>query len=137
MQSELNILEADGVVSSCALEVLGHESISLRFSDSTYTAFELHGEDGFDVLCQLRQLLESDGRLLVCNGSRRDVYPSGMCRDMGWGMKAYVLRIGQTTCDADLVDIYEPCDVERAVRVEQQLEYLEEWRRSIMEGGSF
>src|SRR5207244_9009274 len=46
--------------------------------------------DYFESLLLVRRELEHDGLLVCCQGARRDVWPSGMARDMGAGLEAYV-----------------------------------------------
>jgi hypothetical protein len=51
--------------------------------------------DMFEALVRLRRQLEPDGLRVAVQGARRDTWPSGMARDMGGGLKVYVLRSGQ------------------------------------------
>jgi hypothetical protein len=48
----------------------------------------------FDALCAIRQRLEEQGAMLDCYGASLNVFPSGMSRDMGRGVKAYKLTLG-------------------------------------------
>jgi hypothetical protein len=87
--------------------------------------------DYFEAMCQIRIQLEALGSLLVCYGSSRNVYPSGMCRDMGRGLKAYKLRLGHQGKMADLVKILEVGpDVEPST-VADQREFFERWLKSL------
>lgn len=40
-------------------------------------------DDCFEALTRIREQIEPQGWLLGVNGSRRDTWPSGMCREMG------------------------------------------------------
>src|SRR5438309_1168607 len=64
------------------------------------------GADHFDALCRVREALEPLGMHLLCYGASRNVFPSGMGRDMGDGRKAYRMRMGQPATLADLVSIF-------------------------------
>ncbi len=44
----------------------------------------------FDALCKARLQLEPQGLIPVCYGASENVYPSGMCLDMGSGSRAYL-----------------------------------------------
>ena len=88
-------------------------------------------EDCFAALTQLRRELEATGRLLVCNGSSLDVYPSGMSRSMGAGQKAYRLTMGRQALTADLVSIFETAPGVRPSRVDQQAAFFEQWVASL------
>lgn len=65
------------------------------------------GELPFYVLVDLRKELEKLGYLLICNGSRIDVYPS---RISSVGSNAYVLELNKKTTLNDLVNIFETTD---------------------------
>ncbi len=88
-------------------------------------------EDCFAALVELRRGLEATGRLLVCNGSSLDVYPSGMSRSMGAGQKAYRLTMGRQALMADLVSIFETAPGVRPSRVDQQAAFFEQWLASL------
>jgi len=52
------------------------------------------GEDLFEAFLDIRKQLRSDGVVLLCNGSRRNVFPSPMLRQSCGGKKVYLLRLG-------------------------------------------
>jgi hypothetical protein len=90
--------------------------------------------DFFEALCQVRRELEKVGWRPVCYGSSKAVYPSGMCREMGSGLKAYRLQLGQPARVEDLVSIFESGpDVEPA-SVEEQRAFHDLWMRSVGAG---
>jgi hypothetical protein len=87
--------------------------------------------DYFEAMCQIRNELEAGGWRPVCYGSSQTVYPSGMCRNMGRGLKAYRLHLGRPAANIDLVSIFDTGpDVEPSSVAEQQ-EFWEEWLRSV------
>ena len=94
-------------------------------------AVQAVAEDCFAALVELRRELEATGRLLVCNGSSLDVYPSGMSRSMGVGQKAYRLTMGRQALMADLVSIFETAPGVRPSRVDQQAAFFERWIASL------
>ena len=55
----------------------------------------------------------------------RNVYPSGMGRDMGAGLKAYRFSLGRAARLEDLVFIFETGDDVVPVTVQEQREYYE------------
>jgi len=93
---------------------------------------EYEGSDLFDCLVKARREWEKKGARILCNGSRRDVYPSGMSRQMSGGRKAYVLGIGERASSSCLVDIFEPAAPDMVATVDDQKVYYEQWIRSIM-----
>lgn len=89
------------------------------------------GPDYFEALCRVREALAQHGFVPVCYGASRNVFPSGMARDMGYGLKAYRMRLGHRAERQDLVNIFaEGPDVEPA-SVETQREFWKAWRRSL------
>ena len=87
--------------------------------------------DYFEALCRLRLLLEPLGYLVAAYGGSRNVYPSGMCRDMGAGLKAYRKQLGQKPGMGDLVEIFQAGSDVQPATVEQQRRFHDEWVSSI------
>jgi hypothetical protein len=69
-------------------------------------ALEVSATDFFQALCDIRGLLANDGLIPFCYGASLNVYPSGMARDMGQGLKAYKLAVGRHAKIDDLVEIF-------------------------------
>ncbi len=68
---------------------------------------EASADDAFEALCRVREQLEPDRWRLGVAGAQVDVWPSGMARDQGGGLRAYRMAAGQV---AGLVDTFEPVD---------------------------
>jgi hypothetical protein len=86
--------------------------------------------DYFAALVLVRRDLEADGWLLSCYGGSRNVFPSGMARDMGLGLKAYKMRLGQHARNEDLVDIFTSGPDVDPVSVDDQETFWKEWLAS-------
>lgn len=69
-------------------------------------SIEAEASDLFEALCIIRQTLQTDGLIPFCYGASLNVYPSGMARDMGGGLKAYRMTKGEQARTSDLVDIF-------------------------------
>jgi hypothetical protein len=69
-------------------------------------ALEASATDFFQALRDVRGLLAKDGLIPFCYGASLNVYPSGMARDMGQGLKAYKLAVGRHAKIDDLVEIF-------------------------------
>jgi hypothetical protein len=86
--------------------------------------------DFFQALCDIRGLVARDGLIPFCYGASLNVFPSGMARDMGQGLKAYKLTEGRHARMADLVEIFaEGPDVIPA-SVEAQEKFYRDWLAS-------
>jgi len=102
--------------------------LTLRFLDNELRSSE---SDYFEAMCRLREQLEPFGLQPYCYGASKNVFPSGMGRDMGAGLKAYKLRLGERTKMEDLVSIFDSgLDVEPA-RVAEQRTFFEQWLKSL------
>src|SRR5438046_1364478 len=77
--------------------------LSLTYRDQTIS---VQASDYLEALCQIRLQLEAQQMQLLCYGASKNVYPSGMARGMGQGLRAYKLTIGKHATMADLVDIF-------------------------------
>jgi hypothetical protein len=85
------------------------------------------GPDLFEFLACLRTELEALGYRTLVNGARRNVWPSGMARDMGGGRKAYVLMLGKQASRPDMVDIFEPAPESEIALVQEQEAFQQAW----------
>jgi hypothetical protein len=93
-------------------------------------AVECTATDFFQALCDVRGLLAKDGLIPFCYGASLDVYPSGMARDMGRGLRAYKIAMGRHAKIDNLVDIFaEGPDVIPA-SVAAQDEFYHDWLAS-------
>lgn len=98
--------------------------LTLEFAGETLVATE---SDYFEALVRLRQSLWAKGFVPLCYGASKNVYPSGMGRDMGSGLKAYRMQLGRHARQRDLVFIFDTCaDIEPA-SPEDQRAFFESW----------
>jgi hypothetical protein len=95
----------------------------LEFTSPVTEKLSFTETDVFECLTQLRLELAKYGYKPLCAGARLDVYPSGMCRDMGDGLSAYVLTPKKQTDLKDLVDIFEYAEPDLIASVEEQYNY--------------
>lgn len=86
--------------------------VSLGFGTS-----EAQASDAFEALCIVREELEPFGWRIGVAGAQADVWPSGMARDQGGGLRAYRMTAEQV---GDLVDTFEPVDPETVTTVALQ-----------------
>jgi hypothetical protein len=87
-------------------------------------------DDYFEALCSIRLQLEGERLMPFCYGASLKVYPSGMARDMGAGLKAYKLEVGKNARRQDLVDIVAAGPDVIPASVKLQREFYEEWLAS-------
>ena len=120
---------ADGetAIVTCSPEG-GQFRVSFRYRGHV---LEESAPDYFDAFCRVRQQLEEERLIPFCYGASLNVFPSGMCRDMSAGMKAYRMTIGkQVNPKKDLVSIFaEGPDVIPAT-VTHQKEHFDDWLKS-------
>jgi hypothetical protein len=116
----------DGPVPSYRIELVA------RVGDYTcpYTAT---APDMFEALVRLRRQLEPDGLTVAVQGARHDTYPSGMARDMGGGMRVYVLRPGRGARLEDLVETLDDAPPGQIATVDEQRARAEAWRNEQMQ----
>lgn len=117
------------------------ESVTLGVSSAENGLVELSLQSGekkkasegdlFASLALIRESLEKSNQFILCNGSRIDVAPSRMSRQMGGGRKAYQLQKGKQALLEDLVDIFEPIKKEAVSTVAEQRSYYKKWINSL------
>ena len=101
-------------------------TIHLEFKDEQMAATD---RDFFEALCSLREKLAKHGLSPLCYGASRNVFPSGMLRDMGNALRAYRLRMGHRG-NAGIVRIFDSGDDLDIVSVETQRQFHKEWLQS-------
>jgi hypothetical protein len=88
-------------------------------------------EDCFAALQIIRRQAEGRDWKICCKGARRNVWPSAMSRQMGGGVKAYVLEMGQQGRADSLVDIFDDDQPESYSSVADQESYASAWIESL------
>jgi hypothetical protein len=125
----LSLVSSDGRCSEGLLRLDSeHDTLTLEYTDGR---IEVTDSDYFEAFCRIRESLEADGLRPVCYGASRNVYPSGMSRDMGGGLRAYKLQLGQPGRIADLVDIFSTGPDVVPVPVAEQRECYLRWLESL------
>ena len=106
----------------------GKCKLTFSYRDKELSAQE---HDFFAAFCDIREQLEEERLIPFCYGASLNVYPSGMCRDMGSGMVAYKIEIGRRASRDNLVKIFEQGHDVIPSSVSQQKEHFEQWLQSI------
>ena len=94
-------------------------------------AIDAESSDFFEALCLIRQQLEPEGLIPFCYGASLNVYPSGMARNMGGGLKAYRLTKGEPARMIDLVEIFQSGSDVIPAFVGTQIAFFDEWVASL------
>ncbi len=93
--------------------------------------FQSEAEDLFEAFTNIRKQLRSKEIVLLCNGSRRNIYPSPMLRQSGGGKMAYLLRLGVPARKEDIVNIFDPVEISDISTIEKQNEFYDQWLNSL------
>jgi hypothetical protein len=127
---DLNVVLSSGTTLPVRLSFTAAPPWRIDFESNLLPAGQYQGEDLFDCLASLRLELESVGARILCAGSQRDVYPSGMSRQMAGGRIAYRMCIGEPA--STQVDILDAVQIEGVTSDEEQKEYYKKWQESMM-----
>jgi hypothetical protein len=100
--------------------------------DLSFGGEVFHGSstDFFAALGEARQRFERDGHRLLCYGASRNVWASGMARDMALGLKVYQLTLGKPGGDVQRNIFDTGPDVVPSTVAEQE-GFYEEWIESL------
>jgi hypothetical protein len=98
--------------------------LTCRYRDKTISS---DSTDFFEALVSIRRQLQADGLAPYCYGASLNVFPSGMARDMGQGLKAYKLTLGKHAKSADLVDIFDEGTDVAPADVDAQEKFYRDW----------
>jgi hypothetical protein len=98
----------------------------------TYGEFDsgiIHGTFVYQAMQNLHLVLDQKGIKLLCNCFRYDVRPSGMSIDMGGGIRAYKMRMGEAA--SETVNIFDSTDdINSIVSLEEQKSFFLKWLES-------
>ena len=102
-----------------------HVTMTLRSEHFGMLSFT--EENLFAALLACRRALEKDGYLILCNGARKDAYPSRMTLRMGGGQKIYLFHPGKPSLSEDLVDTLGAASIENVGTIAEQRAAYEAW----------
>jgi hypothetical protein len=102
-------------------------TVEAKFSNNIV---KVEGEYYFTALQELRKQLLKKGIEICCYGAKKNVYPSPMMMNSS---KAYLLTMGKQAKIEDIVDIFEPCNLDEIVTVEYQNMFYQEWILSLQQ----
>ena len=85
--------------------------------------------DYFESFTIIRKRLAKRSILPICYGASRNIWPSGMARDMTEGLAAYKLRMGSP--GEEMVHIFDRGPDVDAVAPEEQKAFSEAWLKSL------
>lgn len=102
--------------------------IELHYLDKK---IECSSENYFDALVRLRRILEKNDMQILCKGANKNVYPSAMQLNMGYGRQAYLLTMHQQAKLKDIVDIFDLSSVADCVSIDEQKKYFDLWTESL------
>lgn len=104
---------------TCELRLDRENDSSLVFSSQM---------DFEEALIHLRQELERQHLLLLCNRYRRDAFVSSMARQMSNGLSCYLVKPRVPVSPDQLVDSLAPAPRQTVVLAEEGAKYIEEWK---------
>lgn len=76
------------VSEECMLEFEQNGSVNLTVRSLRFGVMNFTDVDLFGALVKFRLRLEENGYVLLCNGARKDAYPSRMAREIGGGAES-------------------------------------------------
>lgn len=116
----IEVLRDGGVHEATVSWWYGDAQWTVRLESRGIRAFEPvenRADDAFEALCLVRDQLEPLGWRLGVAGAQIDVWPSGMARDQGGGLRAY--RMTEDRVEG-MVDTFAPVDPASVVTVDEQ-----------------
>jgi ClpA/ClpB-like protein len=95
---------------------------------------DVGADDMFEALVRIREQLEPQGWFVAVQGSRLDVFPTAIQREMAGGLNVQVMRMGEQARLGDVVETFAEADLSTLATVAAQRERAEQWMRSVREG---
>jgi hypothetical protein len=134
MTINLSIQHSDGTVEDGTVLANGPEgspsSCRIEFRSPTRSAITFRNADFFACLIDLRRMVEKEGGLVLCQGARKDVFPSPKMRSSG-SMAAYSLELTKPASERGRVRIFDPATADEVASVDEQLAFYDQWLESL------
>jgi hypothetical protein len=90
---------------------------------------KVEGRDLFDCFQKIRRM--HNDYLFLCHGSRINVFPSRMSRQMSGGLQAYAMTKGKQASQNDLVNIFDFSESNQFGTPEEQDLFFKEWLQAL------
>lgn len=123
--------EKNGQETMGLIKIYFNDKAFLQYIGPGIKNFTIESNDYFSCLQELRIALEKADFLILCNGARKDVYPSAMTRQMSRGVYAYKLVFERPLSEKDIVDIFDKTNKESIATVKEQRAFFEKWFLSV------
>lgn len=122
-------LYKDGKEFPIEIKIIENPNEILVHNSEIFGSNKFVGTDLFECLVQLRLFLEAQSIYVLCNGSRIDVYPSRLIRQMTNGRMAYILKSNTPVSSEFLVNIFDKTDANKVGTVKEQIEFYKNWEQ--------
>ncbi len=127
----VEIASLSGEREPCNIEFTQGSPVTATFRSARFGELSFSDNNLFFTLLAYRRVLEQNAYLILCNGARRDAYPSRMALQMGGGRKIYLLQAGKQAKREDLVDIFGAARIEQVCSITEQRAAYETWVKSL------
>lgn len=105
--------------------------VFLRVYGQGFEEINIQGSDFFECLLEVRKVLEKQGLFILCKGAMINVSSSRMSKQMGRGIKAYVLEIGKQASFKNLINIFDPAKETEVGSINEQRSFYQRWLESL------
>lgn len=119
-----------GDIVDCLLNFSDEPSCQINIDCGIHGTYYAASENFFKTLIKIRKQLHNKNYDLLCNGSRPNVHPSSMLRQSG-GRMAYLLRLGVPGRREDIIDMFDPTEIDSIGSIEKQEVFYEHWLSSL------
>jgi hypothetical protein len=134
MTINLSIQHSDGTIEEGKILASGPEGspaqCRIEFRSSTRDAVTFSHDDFFECLVDLRRMVEKEGGLVLCQGARKDVFPSPQMRASA-SMSAYCLELTKPASNQARVRIFDPVPADEVASIEEQRAFYDHWLDSL------
>jgi hypothetical protein len=101
--------------------------VALDVDSPTFGQRTFENGDLFWALIDFRKLVEPKGWRVLCNGSRRDAWPSGMLAQMLAGASVYLLSRPDAERCYERLNTFDPADPRDVASVEEQIAWRDQF----------
>jgi hypothetical protein len=121
------------IINSGTIEVaeilyeLDPATLTVNFSD--HASIKSSGSSLFECFSQIR--LSLPNIVFLCEGAKRNVYPSRMSSQMASGLLAYEFKLGEQALKKDIVNIFDHDEIDVVEDPNDQAKFYRIWLESL------
>jgi hypothetical protein len=132
LKYQIELFTPEKIIEICQVDIVVESDCHITVTSSSLGCLDAKGSSLFDTFCHIRNLAEPKNFKFLCNGARKDAFPSPMLQSAIAATKIYLHRDGSPSTRDDLVDFFGHADFEQIGNVAEQERNHKLWLKTLL-----